>query len=133
MLYTIYFQHDGIINIICYKYLNIHQCIYITCCDFNNLCLTIQKLVVHKRLSLLFVQWLQRIGFSLGVGFLHLGVLVCRFNFMWKELDHMDNVIGFLNLFMVLKFVSLTKLSSNFGTSVTEIATKLLTIKGPVK
>lgn len=52
---------------------------------------------------------------------------------MRKESDHKDNVIGFLNLFMVLELVSLTKLSSNLGTSVTEIATKLLTIKSPVK
>lgn len=52
---------------------------------------------------------------------------------MRKELDHKDNVIGFLNLFMVMEFVSLTKLSSNLGASVTEIATKLLTIKSPVK
>lgn len=52
---------------------------------------------------------------------------------MRKESDHKDNVIGFLNLFMVMELVSLTKLSSNLGASVTEIATKLLTIKSPVK
>lgn len=51
---------------------------------------------------------------------------------MRKELDDMDNVIGFFS-FMVLKLVSLTKLSSNLGASVTEIARKLLTIKSPVK
>lgn len=51
---------------------------------------------------------------------------------MRKESDHKDNVIGFLNLFMVMELVSLTKLSSNLGASVTEIATKLLTIKSPV-
>lgn len=51
---------------------------------------------------------------------------------MRKELDDMNNVIGFFS-FMVLKLVSLTKLSSNLGASVTEIARKLLTIKSPVK
>lgn len=65
-------------------------------------------------------------------GFSAFGVLVCKFNFMRKELDDMDNVIGFFS-FMVLKLVSLTKLSSNLGASVTEIARKLLTIKSPVK
>lgn len=52
---------------------------------------------------------------------------------MRKESDHKDNVIGFLNLFMVMELVSLTKLSSNLCAIVTEIATKLLTIKSPVK
>lgn len=65
-------------------------------------------------------------------GFSAFGVLVCKFNFMRKEFDDMDNVIGFFS-FMVLKLVSLTKLSSNLGASVTEIARKLLTIKSPVK
>lgn len=129
-----------VLNVRCYKYLNCTSVnIIITFCDFIIIkCLTIQKTVVHKRLSFLtvFVLWLQRSGSFFGVFFfsiLYLGVLVWRFNFMRKELDHKDNVIGFLNLFMVLELVSLTKLSSNLGTSVTEIATKLLTIKSPVK
>lgn len=40
----------------------------------------------------------------------------------------MDNVIGFFS-FMVLKLVSLTKLSSNLGASVTEIARNYLQSK----
>lgn len=64
---------------------------------------------------------------------LYLGVLVWRFNFMRKELDYKDNVIGFLNLFMVMELVFLIKLFSNLGVSVIEIVIKLFIIKSFVK
>lgn len=86
---------------------------------FNSICSMIEE------------EWVFLWGGFLSISYL--GVLVWRFNFMRKESDHKDNVIGFLNLFMVMELVSLTKLSSNLGASVTEIATKLLTIKSPVK
>lgn len=91
-----------------------------------------QKVIFFNSIcSLIAEEWVFLWGGFFSI--LYLGVLVWRFNFMRKELDHKDNVIGFLNLFMALELVSLTKLTSNLGTSVTEIATKLLTIKSPVK
>lgn len=91
-----------------------------------------QKVIFFNSIcSLIAEEWVFLWGGFLSI--LYLGVLVWRFNFMRKESDHKDNVIGFLNLFMVMELVSLTKLSSNLGASVTEIATKLLTIKSPVK
>lgn len=91
-----------------------------------------QKVIFFNSIfSLIVEEWVFLWGGFLSI--LYLGVLVWKFNFMRKESDHKDNVIGFLNLFMVMELVSLTKLSSNLGASVTEIATKLLTIKSPVK
>lgn len=91
-----------------------------------------QKVIFFNSIcSLIAEEWVFLWGGFLSISYL--GVLVWRFNFMRKESDHKDNVIGFLNLFMVMELVSLTKLSSNLGASVTEIATKLLTIKSPVK
>lgn len=52
---------------------------------------------------------------------------------MRKELDYKDNVIGFLNLFMVLELVFLIKLFSNLGISVIEVVIKLFIIKSFVK
>lgn len=139
MSYTIHSPHDdNCIECQMLQVFKLYVSEFITFCDFIiNVSQSRNRWCTKGYLFLtVFVLWLQRSGSFFGVFFfsiLYLGVLVWRFNFMRKESDHKDNVIGFLNLFMVMELVSLTKLSSNLGASVTEIATKLLTIKSPVK
>lgn len=76
---------------------------FITFCDFTiNVSQSRNRWCTKGYFLTVFFLWLQRSGSFFGVFFfsiLYLGVLVWRFNFMRKELDHKDNVSGFLNLY----------------------------------